>query len=243
MVGFLNSLLEKGLSDSDIRILIYANFDSEKFQNIAKSLDYWCREWKGKRFPTPLRIVYCLDNLKMIALPFFDTAIDQSKIWGIEVDNLIIYKKAFPQVSLFETSGLLRKCSYDTYQNWPGEGDPKYGIRLPTVEEIHGITMKYQDIKGTISFLRQYGIEFDDWTCSSYWVQSLEPPYPMSISVIEEDYRTFLRLPATDTKTCIVRPILSLFEEKKEEGLDFVGTLDKYGLPDKKSEKFAKKLR
>ena len=242
MVGFINSLMEKGLSDSDIRILVDANFNSEEFQKIAKGLDYWCCEWREKRLPTPLRVVYCLDNLRMIALPFWDVSIDQSKLWGIEVDNLIVHKKAFSDVALFETGGLLRRCSYDTYQNWPGEGDPKYGIRVPTVDEVHKIMVKYRDIQGTIGFLRRYGVDFDDWTCSSYWVQSVEPPYPMSVSVIE-DYRTFVRLPATDAKRCIVRPVLSLFEEKKDEGFDFIGNLDKYGIPDKGSEKFAKKLR
>ena len=242
MIGFLSSLLEKGLSDSDIRILIYANFDSEKFQNVAKSLDYWCREWKGKRFPTPLNIVYCLDNLKMIALPFFDTAIDQRKLWGIEIDGLAVHRKLFSNVPLNNVTNVVRECSYHTYQALPGDGDPKYGIRLPTVEEVHGITVKSQEIKATIGLLHQYGVEFDDWTYSSYWIQSVEPPYPRSISVIE-DYSTFLRLPATDNKMCIVRPVLTLFEEKKEEGFDFIGKLDKYGLPDKKSEKFAKKLR
>ena len=241
MVGTISSLLKEGLSDSDIRILAYANFDSEEFQKIAKGLDYWCRTWKGKRLPTPLRIVYCLDNLKMIALPFLDTAIDQSKLWGIEVDNLIIHKKAFSEVALFEAGGMLRKCAYETYQSWPGEGDPKYAVRLPTVDEVHQITVKYRDIQGTIRFLRRYGIEFDDWTCSSYWIQSLEPPYPMSISVVE-DPCTFVRLQATDAKRCIVRPVLGLFEEKKEEGLDFMGSIDKYGFPDKQSEKYAKKL-
>jgi hypothetical protein len=218
------------------------NVPSEKIDGVIRCLDYWCREWKGKRFPTPLNIVYCLDHLKMIALPFWDVRIDQSKLWGIEVNNLIIHKKAFSDVALFEASGLLRRCSYDTYQNWPGEGDPKYGIRVPTVDEIHQITTCYRDIQGTVGYLREYGIDFDNWDCSGYWVQSLEPPYPMSVSVIE-DYRTFVRLPATDDRKCVVRPVLSLFEEAKDEGLDFVGKLDEYGIPDKMSERFAKKLR
>ena len=243
MDGFVSHLLEKGLSDSDIRILAYADFDSEKFQNIAKALDYWCREWKDKRLPTPLRIVYCLDHLRMIALPFLDTAISQDKFWGIAIDNLIIYKKVIPQVSLYEASGVLRQCSYDTYQNWPAEGNPKYGIRLPTVDEIRQITADYrEEVRATIHFLRRYGISFEDWTCSSYWAQSLEPPYQMTISVVEADH-TFVRQLPAETKRCVVRPVLTLFDEEKGEGLDFIGRLDMYSFPDKKSEKYAKKLR
>lgn len=242
LTGLFLALQKGNIDPGDIRQLLYMDVPSEKINGVIKCLDYWCREWQGKRLPTPLRIVYCLDNLRMIALPFLDVRIDQSKLWGIEVNNLIIHKKAFSDVALFEASGLLRRCSYDTYQNWPGEGDPKYGIRIPTVDKVHQITVKYRDIQGTIGFLRRYGIDFDDWTCSSYWVQSIEPPYSMSISVIE-DYRTFVRLQATDAKRCIVRPILNLFEEKKDEGFDYIGNLDEYGIPDKGSEKFAKRLR
>jgi len=242
MIRFIHFLSEKGLSDRDIRVLAHADFDSEEFQKIAKALDYWCREWKGKRLPTPLRIVYCLDHLRMIALPFLDTAISQDKFWGIAIDNLIIYKKAIPQVSIYEASGVLRQCSYDTYQNWPAEGHSKYGIRLPTVTEVRQITVDYrEEVCATINFLRRYGLDFQNLECSSYWVQSLEPPYPMSISVVEADHIFVRQQPAAE-KPCVVRPVLNLFEEKKGEGLDFIGSLDKYCMPDRESEKFSKKL-
>lgn len=241
---FFKQLPEKGIDPADIRQLIGMNIPFENIRGAIQALDYWCGgEWREKRFPTPLRVVYCLDNLRMIALPFLDTMIDQSKFWGIEVDGLIIHKKAFPQVAIYEASGLLRKCAYDTYQNWPGEGDHKYGVRLPTAEEVHLITANHQALQETIDALRKYcGIEFEDWSYTDYWVQSVEPPYPMSISVVE-DYRTFVRLPATNAKKCLVRPVQGLFEEEKSEGLDIVGRLNRHGLPDKKAEKFAKKLR
>lgn len=242
MTGLFLNLQKKGIDPGDIRQLLYMNVPSEKIDGLIRCLDYWCREWKGKRFPTPLNIVYCLDHLKMIALPFLDTAISQDKIWGIALGNLIIHKKAIQKVARMEVDDLLHECSYYTYQSSPGVGNREYGIRVPTIHEVHQITTCYRDIQGTIGYLREYRVDFDNWDCSDYWVQSLEPPYPMSVSVIE-DYRTFVRLPATDDRKCVVRPVLSLFEEAKDEGLDFVGKLDEYGIPDKMSERFAKKLR
>lgn len=242
LTGLFLDLQKREIDSGDICQLLYMKVPQEEIQGVIRTLNYWCCEWKGKRFPSPLNIVYCLDHLKMISLPFFDTAISQDKVLGIALDKLIIHKKAVPQVAIYETSNVLRKCSYETYKSWPGEGSPKYGIRLPTAEEMKKIVASYRDIKATMAFLRDFGVEFDDLSCGDYWTQEQNEPYSMGISLVNPNHDLVSQQNAT-MMTCTVRPVLNLFEEEKDEGLDFIGTFDKYCLPDKKSEKFAKKLR
>ena len=239
MLKFFEELPEKGISAVDIRRLLRLDIPIEDIQGVIRSLDYWCKEWRGKRFPTPLRVVYCLDNLKMIALPFWDKTIDQRKLWGIEVNGLAVHKKVFSKVAFGDVRTVLRECSYRTYQASPGEGDIKYGIRVPSAQDIRSIAVFSKQFAETVQLLRDNGVDIDDWNPSAYWVQSTVVPYPMSISIVEADH-LLIRQPATEDKICDVYPVLNLFEG--DDGLDFIGSLDRHSLPDQVSEKYAKKL-
>lgn len=129
---------------------------------------------------------------------------------------------------------MLKKCSLQKYSDREKTSDD---VRLPTAKEMRQMIRNYHDLSGTAGELRRYDIECDNLSRAAYWTRELDEPYEPGISVFE-DNNVLVRQRVTEAKSCLVRPVQSA-----NTVLAFGGQLNRYGLPDEKSELFAQQLR